>query len=79
MIEKGSLVKINFANCDSSLPKSTKQNLYKFDNKYNSVHKVTNIYIKNLYAGKQEIKRIELDGEYVFYEKELILLDKGDN
>lgn len=73
MINKGDIVKIDFDVLD--FPEDILDPILEFDKFYNGIHKVSNIYEKGLYnKDKKPIRRIELDGLFVFYEEELIFI-----
>lgn len=77
-IKKGDIVKINLLELQKNLNDKIFEDILKFNESYKNIHTVTNIYKKNMYTN-HEVKRYELDNEYVFYENELIKIKNGRN
>lgn len=74
MIQKGSIVRINLnASSLKELDDNVIKDIEKWDKECNGRHLVTNIH-KNKMWTKEEIIKYELDGQYVFFENELIEL-----
>ena len=71
-MNKNDKVKINFKNL--KLAKQILEPIIKFDNEYNKIHTISNVYCKGKFT-ENEILRYELDKKYIFYENELIKIE----
>lgn len=71
MFNLGDRVKIDFDKL--KVNKDVLKPIQEWDKCKNNVHVITNIFYKFKYR-KHEKLRIELDGDFVFYENELILV-----
>jgi hypothetical protein len=72
MFNLGDKVKIDFHKL--KVDEDVLKNIKEWDESKNGIHEITNIFYKFKYR-KHEKLRIELDGEFVFYENELILVE----